>query len=68
MGKVNLSNITETNNLIYCGAALVTEVLGINRNGKKNRQEPWWKRRLEGQVRDLNRDLGRVNALIEKRQ
>ena len=67
MGKVNLSNITETNNLIYCGAALVTEVLGINRNGKKNRQEPWWKRRLEGQVRDLNRDLGRVNALIEKK-
>ena len=28
MGKVNLSTITGTNNLIYCGAALVTEVLG----------------------------------------
>ena len=68
MGKVNLSNITETNNLIYCGAALVTEILEINRNSKRNRQEPRWKRRLEGQVRDLNRDLGRVNALIEKRQ
>ena len=27
MGKVKLSNITETNNLIYCGAALATETL-----------------------------------------
>jgi len=67
MGKVKLSNITETNNLIYCGAALVTETLGINRNSKRKRQEPWWKRRLEGQIRDLNRDLGRVNALFEKK-
>jgi len=67
MGKVKLSNITETNNLIYCGAALVTETLGIDRNSKRKRQEPWWKCRLEGQIRDLNRDLGRVNALFEKK-
>ena len=56
MGKIKLSNITESNELMCCGAALVTEILGINRNGKRNRQEPWWKLRLEGQARDLNRD------------
>ena len=67
MGKVKLSNITETNNLIYCGAALVTETLGINRNSKRKRQEPWRRRRLEGQLRDLNRDLGRMNAMFEKK-
>jgi len=32
MGKVKLSNITETNNLICCGAALVTETLRIDRD------------------------------------
>ena len=53
MGKAKLSNITETNNLIYCGAALVTETLGINKSSKRKRQEPWWKRRVEGQLRDL---------------
>ena len=68
MGKVKLNTITETNDLIYCGAALVTEMLGINRNSKRNRQEPWWKRRLEAQVIDRNRDLCWVNALIEKIQ
>ena len=67
MGKVKLSNITETNNLIYFGAALVTATIGINKDSKSKRQEPWWKCRLEGQIRDLNRYLGRVNALSEKK-
>ena len=53
--------------MIYCAAAVVTETLGFNRNSKRKRQEPWWKRRLESQIRDLNRDLGRVNTLFEKK-
>ena len=68
MGKVKLSNITDTNNLIYCGAALVRDTLGINRNSKRKRHEPWWTLKLEGQIRNLNRDLRRVIALFEKRQ
>ena len=29
--------------------------------------EPWWKRRMEAQVRQLNKDLGYINTLIEKK-
>ena len=67
MGKIKVNNITETNGLIYCGAAMVTEMLGVKSKNKEKRKEPWWKRRLEGQVKQLNRDLGRVNALIERK-
>ena len=67
MDKIKVYSITETNDLIYCGAALMTEMLGVNSNNKRKGKEPWWKRRLEGQVKGLNRDLGLVNALIEKK-
>ena len=65
--KVKVTDITEVNDLIYRGAALVTEMLGIKscRNDKK---EPFWKRRLENQLKVLNKDLSRVNMLIERRK
>ena len=54
LSKVKVTDITEVNDLIYCGAALVTEMLGIKtcRNDKK---EPFWKRRLENQLKVLNK-------------
>ena len=62
-----MSSITDVNDLIYCGAALVVELLKISINNKRNRKEPWWKRRLDEQVKKLHRDFGRMNALIEKK-
>ena len=32
---------------------------------KGEKKQPWWKRRLESQVKELNKDLGRLNALLE---
>ena len=29
---------------------------------KGEKKQPWWKRRLESQVKELNKDLGRLNA------
>ena len=67
LSKVKVTDITEVNDQIYCGAALVTEMLGIKtcRNDKK---EPFWKRRLENQLKVLNKDLSRVDMLIERRK
>ena len=42
-------------------------MLGVKSKSKEKRKEPWWKRRLEGQVKELKRDLGRVNALVERK-
>ena len=30
-------------------------------------KEPWWKTRLDTQIREMNKDLGRANALIDKK-
>ena len=32
---------------------------------KSEKKHPWWKRRLESQVKELNKDLGKLNALLE---
>ena len=55
------------NDLIYCASAVVVENLGVKREWGSKSKGPWWKRRLEGQVKQLNKDLGRINAIIEKK-
>ena len=62
--KTKLKDVTEDNDLFYVGAALVTEVFEKNK-AKGEKKQPWWKRRLESQVKELNKDLGRLNALLE---
>ena len=68
LGKMKTNNITDTNNLIYAGAVLVRELLGLKKPNRNARREPWWKRRLEGRVKEMNKDLCRVNMLIEKKK
>ena len=58
-------DISATNDLLYAGAAVVTEVVGMRKIVSCIRKEPRWKRRLEKQVRELNIDLRRVNTLIQ---
>ena len=45
---------------------MVTEMLGV-KNRKSTGMEPWWKRRMEAQVKQLNKDLWHINTLIERR-
>ncbi|XP_063594921.1 uncharacterized protein LOC134771895 [Penaeus indicus] len=65
LAKVVPKDISATNDLLYAGAAVVTEMVGMRNLASSNKREPWWKRRLEKQVRELNIDLGRVNTLIQ---
>ena len=62
--KIESKDLTENNNLFYLGAALVTKVFEKDKT-KGEKKQPWWKRRLESQVKELNKDLGRLNALLE---
>ena len=69
LAKVVTFNITMTNDLIYAGAAVVTDMVGRkNRNRNVNVKEPPWKKRLELKVKELNKDLGRINVLIKKQK
>ena len=52
LGKISTSNLTETNDLVFAGAVVVAERLGVKLSQSKHRPKdniPWWKRRLEGQ-------------------
>ena len=65
LGKILTIDITATNDLIYDGSVIVNEMVGVKRKENYTSKQPWLKRRLEQQVTDLNRDLGRVNALVQ---
>ena len=54
--KLNTDNITETNDLIYAAAVVVSENLAVKRGGNKNEKKPWWKRRLGSQIQQLRKD------------
>ena len=62
--KIELKDVTEDNDLFYLGVALVTNVFEKTKT-KGERRQPWWKRRLESQVKELNKDLGRLHALLK---
>ena len=64
--KIDIRNLTELNNTMYAAAAYVTELVGANKL-PKTKKEPLWKRRLEGKLKELSRDLDFVNNLLEKR-
>ena len=62
--KVDVEDITATNMLIYAGAVVVTERLGVNTGKRSQKREPLWKRRLESQIKDMRADLSRVESLL----
>ena len=67
--KIETTDITSTNDLIYADAVIVNEIVGVKSSGKTTDKEPcMWKRRLQKQVSELNKDLGRVNALMQEKK
>ena len=52
MNKIEVGNITELNDLVYAGAMVITEMLRVN-DRKISGIEPWWKWRIEAQVKQL---------------
>ena len=59
--KIEWKDMTEDNNLFYLGAAMMTKVFEKNKTEGEKKQ-PWKKRRMDSQVKELNLDL---NALLE---
>ena len=50
--------------MFYLGAALVTKLFEKQKT-KVEKKQPWWKRKLESQAKELNKDQGRLNALLQ---
>ena len=64
---MDTEEITNTNDLIYAGAVVVTEELGLRGRKGSHPKEPMWKRRLDSQIKSLRCDLSRVEALLQGR-
>ena len=50
-------SITETNNLIRAASVWVAEQLGLKKAEHKKKNEPWWKRRIEGGIKRLKQEV-----------
>ena len=56
---IETNNLDELRDLMHAGESLVAEILGV-RNKPKVEKEPYWKRRIENDIRRLRKDLSRI--------
>ena len=61
---IKIKNITQTNNLIKAAGVLVADQLGLKKSEGGKKKDPWWKRRIEEDIKQLRNDINilkRVN-------
>ena len=56
-------NITQTNRLLLAAGQVVSKRLGVKKQQRKEKVVPWWKRRLNGQVAQLRKDINRLERI-----
>ena len=57
-----IANITDVRDLLHASAVLVGELLDIKEPKKKEQKEPYWKRRIEDDIKKLRKDLSKIDA------
>ena len=66
LSKFKTHSIIKTNELVYAGAAVVTNKLGVKIDKVPGRKETMWKRRLQNQIKELRKDLNQIEASKHK--
>ena len=59
LAMIETNNLDELRDLIHAGASLFAEKSGV-RNKPRVEKEPYWKRRIENDIRRLRKDLSRI--------
>lgn len=54
---IETKNITQTNNLIKAAGVWVADQLGLKKYEGGKKTDPWWKRRIEGDIKQLRKDI-----------
>ena len=62
LSKFKTHSITNTNELFYAGAFVVTNRLGVKIDKVAGRKEPMWKRRLQNKIKELRKDVSQLEA------
>jgi hypothetical protein len=65
MHNVVVNTIDQVNKLLYAGSFVVAERLGLmrKRGKREDKEDPWWKRRIEGNIVKWRKDLSRIEEL-----
>ena len=66
LSKFKTHSITKTNEMLYAGAFVVTNKLGMKIDKVAGRKEPMWKRRLQNKIKELRKDLSQLEASKDK--
>ena len=66
MCKLKTHSITKTNELLYGGAVVVTNRLGVKINKAAERKEQMWRRRLQNKIKELREDLSQLESSKDK--
>ena len=66
MSKFKTHSITKTTELFYAGAFIVTNRLGVKIDKVAGRKEPMWKKRLQNKIKELRKDLSKLEASKER--
>ena len=54
---IETKNITQTNNLIKAAGVWVADQLGLKKYKGGKKKYPWWKRRIEEDIKQLKKDI-----------
>ena len=54
---IEAKNITQTNNLIKAAGIWVADQLGLKKSEDGKKKDPWWKRRIEEDIKQLRKDI-----------
>ena len=57
---IETKNITQTNNLIKAAGVWVADQLGLKKHEGGKKKDPWLKRRIEEDIKQLKKDIERV--------
>ena len=64
---IETKNITQTNNLIKAAGVWVADQLGLKKYEGGKKKDPWWKRRIEEDIKQLKKDIN-IFERVKKRQ
>ena len=54
---IETKNITQTNNLIKAAGVWVADQLGLKKSEGGKKKDPWWKRRIEEDIKQLKKNI-----------
>ena len=60
---IEIKNITQTNNFIKAAGIWVADQFGLKKYEGRKKNDPWWKRRIKEDIKQLKKDINILEKL-----